>query len=59
MMLVDALREDFVEFDSQATAYRHISPTHPDYFRGKQLSLFKELREKYPQNSVLLPMESA
>lgn len=59
MMLVDALREDFVEFDSSATAHRRIQPSLPDHYKGHKLQLFKELREREPHHSVLLPMESA
>lgn len=31
----------------------------PDHYRGDKITLFKELKEQYPHNTVLLPMESA
>ena len=35
LMLVDALREDFVAFDSDAALHKKIPNDHPDTFRGR------------------------
>jgi predicted AlkP superfamily pyrophosphatase or phosphodiesterase len=56
-MLVDALREDFVEFDESANT--RIKADMPDHYKGQKLTLFKQLQEVHPGHSILLPMESA
>ena len=57
LLMVDALREDFVEFVNKS--HPRISESMPDHYRGDKITLFKELREQHPHNTVLLPMESA
>lgn len=55
-MLVDALREDFVLFDEfERTRLDEM----PDHYKGKKLTLFKELRDSQPSHTLLLPMESS
>jgi phosphatidylinositol glycan class O len=56
-MLVDALREDFVEFDDSANT--RIKADMPDHYKGQKIKLFKQLQEISPGHSILLPMESA
>ena len=58
-MLFDALREDFVEFDSQSAQHTRIKPENPDFYKGKKLSFFKDLHEAHPDRTVFLPMQSA
>jgi hypothetical protein len=56
LLMVDALREDFVHFDDNE--WTRVGEMASKY-RGKKLTLFKELRDKQPQNTLLLPMESS
>ena len=56
MVLFDALREDFVEFDSDTHLYLD---AEADYaYHGKKLKYFKDLQEKEPHNTILLPFNS-
>jgi len=55
MLLVDALREDFVEFDDSS---EHLIDMEASNFKGQRIQVFKELMEREPKNTVLLPMAS-
>ena len=55
MLLVDALREDFVEFDNSS---KHLIDMDASSFKGQRIQVFKELMEREPKNTVLLPMAS-
>lgn len=41
MMLVDALREDFVDLDALATSHQRITEDNPDYYKGQKLTIFR------------------
>ena len=41
MMLVDALREDFVDLDALATSHQRITEDNPDYYKGQKLTVFR------------------
>ena len=56
MLLVDALREDFVEFDTNTHTYLD---SEADYaYKGKKLQLFKNMKENEPDNTLLFPLIS-
>ena len=71
MMLVDALREDFVEFNDenndiksevgskkmQRKAHTYLDKSKTLY-KGKKMDVFSTLMEEQPENAILLPMES-
>ena len=44
-MILDALREDFVEFDKDTVKHRRLDPERDGAFLGKKLTIFKELKE--------------
>ena len=56
MLLVDALREDFVEFDTNASLY--LDPEASYAYKGRKLSYFKELKEDQPDSTILFPLMS-
>ena len=56
MLLVDALREDLVEFDTNASLY--LDPEASYAYKGQKLSYFKELKEDQPDNTILFPLMS-
>ena len=53
MMLFDALREDFVEFDPDT--YTYIDTESSDAYKGQKVKLFNKLKQENPENVVLLP----
>ena len=57
LLCLDALREDFVEYD--ADTHTNLDPDSANAYTGKKMKLFRELKEKEPDNTVLLPMWSA
>ena len=59
MVLVDALREDFIDFGTGHGLDLLIDPTEDVAYKGKKFQTFKNLVEKYPQNTVLRPAKSA
>ena len=59
ILLVDALREDFVDFGSNTTARLMLDPTAPYGYTGPKLTFFREMRDKYPDRAVLFPATSA
>ena len=59
MLLVDALREDFVAFDESSKHLRTIPEDTPERHRGDQLQVFKKLKEEQPHNTWIFPMTSA
>ena len=58
MLLVDALREDFVDFDEQTSKLQQIAPEEASY-KGKKMSVMRDLRESFPEGTMLFPMTSA
>ena len=54
MLLVDALREDFVEMDELKQT---LSPAKSVY-KGRKIQLFHDLSVEQPGNTVLLPLAS-
>ena len=56
MLLVDALREDFVEFDTNT--HLHLDTEADHAYKGKKLTLFKEVKEREANNTILLPLMS-
>lgn len=59
MLLVDALREDFVDFGANTTSKLALNPDADNAYRGPKLTLFKEMRDQYPDRAVLFPAKSA
>jgi len=57
-MLVDALREDFVDFDEKTSKLKQMSPDIASY-KGKKMPVMRELRESFPEGTMLFPMISA
>ena len=53
LMLFDALREDFVEFDSETHTYLDSEAAYA--YKGQKVQLFKNLKEENPDNAILLP----
>lgn len=58
MILVDALREDFIDYGNDQVKTL-IDPTSSQSYKGTKFSVFKELREKYPDRTFLMPAKSA
>ena len=64
MMLVDALREDFVEFERDTKSefnklkMKHYLDYSESVYKGQKIELFANLLLDEPQNTILLPMES-
>jgi phosphatidylinositol glycan class O len=63
MMLVDALREDFVQFEKDGDDTVQRNPHHflnvaDSVYKGKKIELFQKLIKNEPENSILLPMEA-
>lgn len=62
MLLVDALREDFVDFDIPTGKYQKVraSPKldkeRKDQFQGEKISILKQIALQEPENAILLPM---
>ena len=45
-----------MEFD--ADTYTYLEPNTANSYKGKKLKLFKELKDKEPNNTIFLPMRS-
>ena len=61
MMLVDALREDFVQFEKDDTSKKnphHFLNVEDSVYKGKKIEIFQKLIENEPENAILLPMEA-
>jgi predicted AlkP superfamily pyrophosphatase or phosphodiesterase len=56
LILADALREDFVEFDTNAKTY--LDPKRNGAYAGKKISIFKNAASLHPDNAILLPFRS-
>ena len=56
LLLFDALREDFVEFDN--TVERYLPLDRPAAYAGRRIELFKNSREAHPNQSLLFPFKS-
>ena len=59
LLLIDALREDFIDFGSQDVSSLRIDPSSESAYKGQKLTLFNKLREEYPDRTLLFPAESA
>ena len=57
VMIIDAMREDFLLYDENAAKHTRLPETE-ESFNGTRISIFKELREKYPSNTHLMPIAS-
>ena len=44
-LILDALREDFVEFDDASLKHTKLKADRPGAYKGKKLQVFKELKE--------------
>ena len=70
MLLIDALREDFVEFDIpeqtgerkyqkvKASPYLSASKGQKDPFTGTKIDILEDLAFNEPTNAILLPMST-
>jgi len=71
MLMVDALREDFVEFDPMLSSTKitvesakliHKQKTFLDTSRsaysGKRMKILNKLASEQPENAILVPMEA-
>jgi len=58
MLVVDGLSEDFVAFDDKTIKLKNMSPEE-SFYKGKKLNIMKDLRESYPEGTMLFPMKSA
>lgn len=71
MLLVDALREDFVEFDPYQSSNKinqesikaihknkNFLDTSKSVYQGKKLKLLNKLAIEQPKNAILMPMEA-
>ena len=56
LLLADALREDFVEFDTNTFTY--LDPNRHGAYKGKKISLFKDAKKMHPDNALLFPFKS-
>lgn len=70
-MLVDALREDFVEFNDESNDIKkdlsskkmkrkahHFLDNSKTLYKGRKMDVFSNLMEEQPENAILLPMEA-
>jgi predicted AlkP superfamily pyrophosphatase or phosphodiesterase len=56
LLLADALREDFVEFDTNMKRYLDLE--RYGAYKGKRLRLFRESKRMHPQNTLFFPFKS-
>lgn len=56
LILADALREDFVEFDTNTKTY--LDPNKNGAYSGKKINIFKNAATLHPDNAILLPFRS-
>jgi GPI ethanolamine phosphate transferase 3 subunit O len=56
LLLADALREDFVEFDTDDK--RLLDTNRHGSYKGKRMSIFRDARMNHPENSLLFPFRS-
>jgi hypothetical protein len=66
MMLVDALREDFVQFEKDYSmdvskkekkiARQHYLDLDKSVYKGPKIDAFLNLVESQPENAILMPM---
>lgn len=55
-LLFDALREDFCEWPDDVKTNLETEPFQA--YQGQKLTLFRDLAEKQPNNSIFLPLQS-
>lgn len=53
LLLADALREDFVEFDTNM--HRFLDENRPGAYKGKRLDIFRKTKQSYPSNTLFFP----
>jgi len=58
MVLVDALREDFIDYGEDKVT-RLIDPDAPYAYHSQRFEVFKKYREMYPDRTFLQPAKSA
>ena len=58
LFLVDALREDFVQFSEDSAHLQTIDDDSVESYSGKKLQVFKDIKEQQPLNTLILPMVS-
>ncbi|TNV84606.1 hypothetical protein FGO68_gene1923 [Halteria grandinella] len=56
MLLVDALREDFVEMDESLIPVQYLDHNNSIYTR-RRIQLFNDLLKEQPENTILAPMK--
>jgi predicted AlkP superfamily pyrophosphatase or phosphodiesterase len=59
LLLLDAAREDFFEWDAESRKHTRLDPSRPEEFKHKRISIFRELMEQQPSNTYFFPTESA
>jgi phosphatidylinositol glycan class O len=59
MLLVDGLREDFIDFGPEPGVKLVIDPEEPDAYKSDKFQIFRRLKEQYPERTFLYPGESA
>ena len=55
-LLVDALREDFVQFDEGT--HQYLDSESPSAYKGKKLKVFHDFKQAFPERTMLLPLVS-
>lgn len=56
LLLADALREDFVEFDTGM--HRYLDLNRHGAYKGKRLNLFADAKRLHPENTLFFPFKS-
>lgn len=56
LLLADALREDFVEFDTNM--HRYLDLNRHGAYNGKRLNLFRDMKRMYPERTLFYPFKS-
>ena len=56
LLMVDALREDFVEFDTNTPRYLDLEA--PYAYDGWRMRLFKDLMDAWPERTMMFPLVS-
>lgn len=52
MLLVDALREDFVEMEDESIPKLYLDH-HKPYYKRKRIQVFNDLLKAEPENTIL------
>lgn len=59
IVLVDALREDFINWGEKHEHKLMIDPNENAAYKGKRFEIFNKLQKQNPSQTVLLPAKSA